>query len=42
MNFYDKIHELSRALKETEDYKKYIELINEPPVTAIAVRHLPP
>ena len=29
MNFYDKIHELTRALKETEEYKKYIALKKE-------------
>ena len=29
MNFYDKIHELARALKETEEYKEYIKLKNE-------------
>ena len=28
MNFYDKIHELTRSFKETEEYKKYIELKN--------------
>lgn len=26
MNFYDKVHEMVRALKETEEYKKYLEL----------------
>lgn len=26
MNFYDKVHELVRCFKETEEYKKYIEL----------------
>lgn len=26
MNFYDKIHELVRALKDTEDYKEFISL----------------
>lgn len=29
MNFYDKIHELSKALKETQEYKEYIRLKNE-------------
>lgn len=29
MNFYDKIHELARALKDTEEYKEYIKLKNE-------------
>ncbi|MBR6688734.1 MAG: YlbF family regulator [Clostridia bacterium] len=26
MNFYDKVHELVKNFKETEEYKKYIEL----------------
>lgn len=26
MNFYDKVHELVRNFKETEEYKKYMEL----------------
>lgn len=26
MNFYDKIHELVRSLKETNEYKEYIKL----------------
>lgn len=26
MNFYDKIHELVRSLKETEEYKTYLSL----------------
>ena len=26
MNFYDKVHELVRNFKETDEYKKYIEL----------------
>ncbi len=26
MNFYDKVHEMVRALKETEEYKQYVEL----------------
>lgn len=26
MNFYDKVHELVRNLKETNEYKKYVEL----------------
>lgn len=26
MNFYDKVHELVRCFKETEEYKKHIEL----------------
>lgn len=26
MNFYDKVHEMVRALKETDEYKKYLEL----------------
>lgn len=26
MNFYDKVHELVRCLKSTEEYKEYIEL----------------
>ncbi len=26
MNFYDKVHEMVRALKDTEEYKKYIEI----------------
>lgn len=26
MNFYDKVHEMVRALKETEEYKKYLEI----------------
>lgn len=26
MNFYDKIHELVRSFKDTEEYKKYMEL----------------
>lgn len=26
MNFYDKVHELMRDLKQTEEYKKYMEL----------------
>lgn len=26
MNFYDKIHELVRSFKETEEYKTYMEL----------------
>ena len=29
MNFYDKVYELVRCFKETEEYKKYIELKNE-------------
>ncbi len=29
MNFYDKVHELVRCFKETEEYKKYIELKEE-------------
>ncbi len=29
MNFYDKIHELTRALKETNEYKEYMELKKE-------------
>ena len=28
MNFYDKIHELTRCLKETNEYKEYISLKN--------------
>lgn len=28
MNFYDKVHEMVRALKETKEYKEYIELKN--------------
>lgn len=26
MNFYDKVHELVRALKDSDEYKNYIEL----------------
>ena len=26
MNFYDKVHELVRDLKTTNEYKKYMEL----------------
>lgn len=26
MNFYDKVHEMVRALKDTEEYKKYLEI----------------
>ena len=26
MNFYDKVHELVRSLKDTEEYKNYMEL----------------
>ncbi len=29
MNFYDKVHELVRCFKNTEEYKNYIELKNE-------------
>lgn len=29
MNFYDKAHELTRALKETNEYKEYIQLKKE-------------
>lgn len=29
MNFYDKMHELARCLKETKEYKDYINLKNE-------------
>lgn len=29
MNFYDKVHELTRALKETNEYKEYMELKKE-------------
>ena len=29
MNFYDKVHELARCLKETQEYKEYIKLKNE-------------
>lgn len=29
MNFYDKVHELVRDLKTTEEYKKYVELKNK-------------
>ena len=29
MNFYDKVHELVRSFKDTEEYKKYTELKNE-------------
>lgn len=29
MNFYDKIHELARSLKETNEYKEYIKLKDE-------------
>lgn len=29
MNFYDKIHEMVKALKETEEYKKFINLKKE-------------
>ena len=28
MNFYDKIHELTRCLKKTNEYKEYISLKN--------------
>lgn len=28
MNFYDKVHEMVRALKETNEYKEYIKLKN--------------
>lgn len=26
MNFYDKVHEMVRALKDSEEYKKYVEM----------------
>lgn len=26
MNFYDKIHELVRSLKDTDEYKKYLQI----------------
>lgn len=29
MNFYDKIHELVKSLKETEEYKTYIKIKEE-------------
>lgn len=29
MNFYDKIHELVKSLKETEEYKEFISLKNK-------------
>lgn len=29
MNFYDKVHEMVRALKESNEYKEYIELKNQ-------------
>lgn len=29
MNFYDKVHEMTKALKEREEYSKYIELKEE-------------
>ena len=29
MNFYDKVYELVRCFKETEEYKNYIELKKE-------------
>lgn len=29
MNFYDKVHELVRALKETSEFKTYVELKNK-------------
>ena len=28
MNFYDKVHEMVRALKETNEFKEYINLKN--------------
>lgn len=29
MNFYDKIHELVKSLKETEEYKEFVSLKNK-------------
>lgn len=29
MNFYDKIHELTRSFKESEEYKQFIDLKNK-------------
>lgn len=29
MNFYDKVHEMVRAFKETNEFKEYIELKNK-------------
>lgn len=26
MNFYDKVHEMVRALKDTEEYRKYLDI----------------
>lgn len=29
MNFYDKVHDMVRAFKDTEEYKKFLSLKNE-------------
>ena len=29
MNFYDKVHEMARAFKNTDEYKEYMRLKDE-------------
>ena len=40
MNFYDKVHELVRNFKDTEEYKKYMELKKKVNYVTIFTCHL--